>query len=211
LARIDFHTPRVGLDSLVVLSIHLNNIIAKKPCAPVQALEEVFEKTIGHGSFDIVCGDINMARWGKDCGGEWRADVLSLLKKWDIEPVSYFPDECCFIGVNSAFARRFIVKGSCWGEQERNKGDSGWDRFAEQVGCKKSSKDVHWPLTLAIRMKGTATGFRKRSAAGIEARKKASLVRHYSFPCPLENKAAHTKNDPASRSGCVIRYSLAVF
>ena len=67
-AEIHFDRPRLGLDSLVIMSVHLNNVHAKKPRAGPLALEEAIDAAIkacqdaGRPSLDIVCGDINMAR-----------------------------------------------------------------------------------------------------------------------------------------------------
>ena len=170
LAKIRFGVPRCELASLSVLSIHLNNVIAKKAVAPLDALEHVFTTASTHGALDVVCGDINMARWGAEKGGHWRPEVLELLLRWGIAPISDYANECCFIGVHTSLTSRFKVAGSSWGEQVQNGGDEGWDRFATQIGCKLTSNDVHWPLTLSIRMKESASGKRKRSQGAVKAR-----------------------------------------
>ena len=64
-AEILFDKPRLGLNSLVIMSVHLN---AKKPVAGPRALEQAIDAAIkacqdaGRPALDIVCGDINMAR-----------------------------------------------------------------------------------------------------------------------------------------------------
>ena len=67
-AEILFDKPRLGLTSLVVMSVHLSNVHAKKPVAGPRALEQAIDAAIkalqdaGRSALDIVCGDINMAR-----------------------------------------------------------------------------------------------------------------------------------------------------
>ena len=63
-----FDVPRLGLPTLVVMSIHLSCKYAKKPVAGPHTLAEALDTAqrrlseLGSPSLDIVCGDINMAR-----------------------------------------------------------------------------------------------------------------------------------------------------
>ena len=67
-ADILFEQPRLGLRSLVVMSVHLNSKYAKRLVAGPGALEEALDVAMqeclhaGRLGLDIVCGDINMAR-----------------------------------------------------------------------------------------------------------------------------------------------------
>jgi len=67
-AEIVLDVPRLGLPTLVVMSIHLSCKYAKKPVAGPHALAEALDTAqrrlseLGSPSLDIVCGDINMAR-----------------------------------------------------------------------------------------------------------------------------------------------------
>ena len=76
-AEVFFDSARLGLTSLVVMSVHLSNIYAKRPVAGPHALELAYDAAMAacHGAvrlgLDIVCGDINMAHWKKaehSCG-----------------------------------------------------------------------------------------------------------------------------------------------
>ena len=68
MAEIVLDVPRLGLPTLVVMSIHLSCKYAKKPVAGPHALAEASDTAqrrlseLGSPSLDIVCGDINMAR-----------------------------------------------------------------------------------------------------------------------------------------------------
>ena len=72
LAKVSFTVPRVGIHTLHVLSIHLNNIVAKKSVVPITALEEVLTAANRIARVDIIAGDINMARWKDGKSGAWR-------------------------------------------------------------------------------------------------------------------------------------------
>ena len=67
-AEVFLDRPRLGLKSLVVMSLHLNSAQAKKPVAGPATLAAVLDEAItgcrvaGRPTMDIVCGDINMAR-----------------------------------------------------------------------------------------------------------------------------------------------------
>jgi hypothetical protein len=58
-AEILFDKPRLGLNSLVTMSVHLNNprVLEEAIDAAIKALQDA-----GRPAPDIVCGDINMAR-----------------------------------------------------------------------------------------------------------------------------------------------------
>ena len=67
-AEVFFERPRLGLNSLVIMSVHLSSVYAKRPVAGPQALELAVDAAMAacsearRPSLDIVCGDINMAR-----------------------------------------------------------------------------------------------------------------------------------------------------
>ena len=74
-AEVFLDRPRLGLKTLVVMSLHLNNVQAKKPVAGPSTLAAVLDEAItacraaGRPTMDIVCGDINMARPPREIKG----------------------------------------------------------------------------------------------------------------------------------------------
>ena len=68
LAEVKLAHPLLGLQTIVVMSLHLRNIHAKKNKAGPQALRDAITKAKadaleqGRPLMDIICGDINMAR-----------------------------------------------------------------------------------------------------------------------------------------------------
>ena len=65
-ATLHFEQQHVGKDNLGVMSVHLNNVQAKKPCAGPEELGKAIDKTCNADRarwVDLICGDINMARW----------------------------------------------------------------------------------------------------------------------------------------------------
>ena len=74
-AEVYLDRPRLGLKTLVVMSVHLCNVHAKKPVAGPSKLAAVLDEAItgcrmaGRPSMDIVCGDINMARPPREIKG----------------------------------------------------------------------------------------------------------------------------------------------
>ena len=127
---------------------------------------------------DVVCGDLNMARWSKslsaDQASQWHEGTLGELEKRGYIPVADYTEECCFVAVHESIARSLHIKGSSWGEKiEKLSPDQRKafkDAFHEQVGANKTSKDVHWPMSLAIRMSTDvrASGLRQRTPAAME-------------------------------------------
>jgi len=86
-AEVAFEKPRLGLSALVIMSLHLNSVHAKKPVAGPRTLQQAVAAALaacqdaGRPGLDIMCGDINMARpplsshdyFGRSSGS---------LKKW---------------------------------------------------------------------------------------------------------------------------------
>ena len=74
-AEVFLDRPRLGLKTLVVMSVHLNNVHAKKPVAGPSTFAAVLDEGItgcrmaGRPAMDIVCGDINMARPPREIKG----------------------------------------------------------------------------------------------------------------------------------------------
>ena len=65
--------------------------------------------------------------------------------------------------------------------------------FLHSVGANRSSKDVHWPMTLALRahLSGRASGLRHRSQASAKRRLEEKIRRGY-VPDPTAAPAAPT-------------------
>ena len=90
-AEVAFEKPRLGLSTLVVMSLHLKRVHAKKPAAGPHTLKQAVDAALtarreaGRPDLDIVCGDINMARpplsshdyFGRSSGSlkKWRSAV----------------------------------------------------------------------------------------------------------------------------------------
>ena len=74
-AEVFLDRPRLGLKTLVVMSVHLNNVHAKKPVAGPSTFAAVLDEAIagcrvaGRPAMDIVRGDINMARPPREIKG----------------------------------------------------------------------------------------------------------------------------------------------
>ena len=125
-----------------------------------------------HG-LNIVCGDINMARWQKTSHSCGTTPLTTFFEKRCIVPVADWVDECCFVAIRESFLQQLQVKGSSWGEQmdENNpdEKDRIWEQFLTQCGANLGSKDVHWPMQLAMSIAPgphtRSSGLRQRSAA----------------------------------------------
>ena len=100
-------------------------------------------------------------------------------------PVADYPAECCFIAVHENILNSLSVKGSSWGERTEDMSpddrEAFHDSFLNQVGAKKTSKDVHWPMSLAFRMsvKVRSSGLRQRSAKAMAKRNEKKRLRGY--------------------------------
>ena len=127
---------------------------------------------------DVICGDLNMARWikGKEDASKWHEGTLGELEGRDYIPVADYSQECCFVAVHESIAQTLHIKGSSWGEQGQSQDTEQrhvfHQSFLEQVGAKPTSRDVHWPMTLALRMPASvrASGLRQRSKAATQRR-----------------------------------------
>ena len=67
-ATVHFPIKRVDRGTLGILSLHLNNIHAKKTFAGPQELANTIDLARDFDekhTVDVICGDINMARWKK--------------------------------------------------------------------------------------------------------------------------------------------------
>ncbi len=62
-AEVTFPEPRAGLRSLRILSLHLKNLVAKKPQAAPDTLAAVIDECEAVKPVDLICGDLNMARF----------------------------------------------------------------------------------------------------------------------------------------------------
>ena len=177
-ATVHFPTPRVGRTSLGVLSIHLNNVLAKKPVAGCIELGRTIDQATQFSA--------NMARWSKQHKNEWHECTLEELEKRRFLPVADYVNECCCVAVHERLMQTLSMKGSSWGERpEKLQGSEQKEAFhasfLEQVGARHTSQDVHWPMSLALRMalSGRASGLRQRSAAAAQRRNEKKQRRGY--------------------------------
>ena len=187
-ATVHFPRKRVNRDALGILSLHLNNFHAKKPQAGVLEVGETIDKACDFSpshTVDIICGDLNMARWHKNDADKWHEGTLNELERRGFLPVADYVQECCFIAVHDSIAQSLHIKGSSWGERaeklDTEQRTAFHASFLEQVGAKRTSKDVHWPMSLALRMpvSARASGLRQRSAAATERRNEKKRLRGF--------------------------------
>ena len=182
-ATVHFNPERLNRKSLGILSLRLNNTHAKKAHAGYEEVGRTIDKACAHNysnTVDIICGDLNMARWSKSLPDEqaaqWHEGTLGELEKRGYIPVADYTNECCFVAVRDSIAQTLHIKGSSWGERaetlDPDQQKAFHAQFLEQVGAKKTSQDVHWPMSLALRMPVSArsSGLRQRSAAAQERR-----------------------------------------
>ena len=97
-----FGEPRVGRERFGVLSLHLNNKQAKKKKAGRGEVARVMDLAASHCSVDIVCGDINMARWNPV--HSWNDKTLDVIEDRDFVPIADYVDECCVIAISNTLA-----------------------------------------------------------------------------------------------------------
>ena len=185
-ATVHFPHKRVGRDKLGILSIHLNNVHAKKPVAGAWELGRTIDKANNFSrdtAVDVICGDLNMSRWRKDDASAWHEETLNELELRGFLPIADYVDECCFVAVHDTIQQTLHIKGRSWGEQalEGNQRQAFHASFLRQVGAKPTSKDMHWPMQLAMRVSlaHRASGLRQRSAAATERRNEKKRQRGY--------------------------------
>ena len=187
-ATVKFHTKRVGKDSMGILSLHLNNIHAKKPQAGPEEIGNTIDKSMNFDAWcqvDIICGDLNMARWSKRDDSLWHEATLDQLEKRDFYPVADYVKECCFVAVHESIAHSLHIKGSSWAERAQKFDDDErqqfWTQFLDKVGAKQTSHDVHWPMPLALRMPLSvrSSGLRQRTPAAAAKRNAKKRLRGY--------------------------------
>ena len=183
-ATVSFPEKRVNLSSLGILSLHLNNILAKKTQAGYEEVGRTIDKACAFKpsshTVDVICGDLNMSRWSRAMtdkeAANWNEGTLGELEKRGYIPVADYTNECCFVAVHDSIAQSLHIRGSSWGERSENLNPAqrkAFHRaFLEQVGARQSSQDVHWPMSLAIRMstKVRPSGLRQRKPEAIARR-----------------------------------------
>ena len=119
-------------------------------------------------------------------------------------PVADYFKECCFVAVHDSIAQTLHIKGSSWGERSQklppDEAKGFRAGFLEQVGAKLTSQDVHWPMTLALRMHTSVrgSGLRQRTPAAIARRSEKKRQRGY-LP-PAEAGRSSGSAPPAGRS-----------
>ena len=115
-----------------------------------------------------------------------------------------------------------VVKGSSWGERcakSPEEAQKDFHRsFLEKCGANPTSKDVHWPMTLSLRVpvvtkEGTqlrASGFRQRTDTAVAARRAKKEARGYgpyigqwntAAPAAAETGYGRSSGSGASGSG----------
>ena len=196
---------RVGRNHLGILSVHLNPHHAKKPEAGPDELARVIDQASNSSdTVDIICGDLNMARWKRNDGehANWHDRTLSHLEERGFMPVADYVNECCFVAVHDSIAQTLHIKGSSWGERADKLGPDERKAFhkdfLEKVGAKQSSQDVHWPMSLALRVATSdrASGLRQRTPEAKERRNQKKRERGY-LPPRATGSAASSSSSAA--------------
>ncbi len=114
--------PRLGLKSLVIMSLHISNIYVKRANAGPVALQEAIDAGIKacadarRPSLDIVCADARRPSWHVGEKGDsalWHDTTYDVLELRGVTPVSDWLGECCFAGVRETWIQQLqIIKGS---------------------------------------------------------------------------------------------------
>ena len=89
---VHFVPDRVGQKRLGVLSLHLNNVHAKKTCAGHEEVGRVLDAAMALCAVDVVCSDLNMARWKGDAA--WHDGTLEELESRQYMPIADYAQEC---------------------------------------------------------------------------------------------------------------------
>ena len=140
------------------------------------------------GRVDVVCGDLNAARWQSRENLNWHEDTLDILEDREFVPIADYSGECCFVAVHRGLVESLQVRGSSWGERYATLSDEAAPAaeefrasFLRQCGAKATSRDVHWPMTVSFRAPVgpslRASGFRQRSAGAIQRRNEKKAKR----------------------------------
>ena len=194
---------RVGRNHLGILSVHLNNHHAKKPQAgPDELARAIDEASNSSHTVDIICGDLNMARWKSNEHANWNDKTLSELEMRGFMPVADYVKECCFVAVHDSIAQSLHIKGSSWGEQteklDPEQREAFHKDFLKKVGAKTTSQDVHWPMSLALRVATSerASGLRQRTPEAKARRNEKKRQRGY-FPWQATSTAASSSGSAA--------------
>ena len=213
-ATVSFPEKRVNLSSLGILSLRLNNILAKRTQAGYEEVGRTIDKACAFKpsshTVDVICGDLNMARWRKDLtdkeAANWNEGTLGELEARGYIPVADYTEECCFVAVHESIARSLHIKGSSWGERMKKLSPVQQKAFKaafhEQVGANQTSKDVHWPMSLAIRMSTDvrASGLRQRTPAAQQRRNEKKRARGILFVRSASSSGSAAPAAPADRS-----------
>ena len=111
---VHFDEPRAGRSKLGILSMHLNNERAKKREAAPADIASAIDEACELGEIDIVCGDINQARW-QSADHEWHEGTLDALESRQYMPIADYGGDSCFIALHRSmvearprFAAQFL-------------------------------------------------------------------------------------------------------
>ena len=120
---------------------------------------------------DIICGDLNMARWQYKDAADWHEGTYNELELRHFIPVADHIDECCFVAAHDQLVQTLHIKGSSWGEKvltlDEDQRKAFLSAFLEKVGAKPTSHDVHWPMSLALRMRRSRQAAWERERAAL--------------------------------------------
>ena len=204
---------RVNRSSLGIMSLHLSNLIAKRKLSGIDEMGKAIDKARRFNpsnTVDVICGDINMARWCKNItdkeAANWNEGTLCALEARGYIPVADYTEECCFVAVHESIARNLHIKGSSWGERMEKlslvQQKAFKAAFNEEVGANRKSKDVHWPMSLAIRMSTDvrASGLRQRTPAAQQRRNEKKRARGILFVRSASSSGSAAPAAQADRS-----------
>ncbi len=98
--------------------------------------------------------------------GMWNEAMMDLLEQRHYLIASDVPDECCFWAASTELRASHEIRSTSW----RETANITYSDLLEQAGAKRSSKDVHWPLTVSLRNKREPRSRRWRTEQGLQRR-----------------------------------------
>ncbi len=131
-----------------------------------------------------------------DRGVKWNDKILDILEQQHMHVIVDRADDCCFIAASAVLHDTHRLSGSAWRKWRGE--DMGNAEFLQYVGARLTSKDVHWPLTLALRLKHERGGYRARTAAAPQRRNEKKARRGFG---PLAGRPCGSGGAASSSSG----------
>ena len=109
---------------------------------------------------------------------------------------SEIADECCIWAFHQRLLESFVLKSSTWRSQAGNPLE--YDELKEYAGARATSKDLHLPLSLAVRPKSKQK-YRKRTPEALAKRQEKKAARGYT-QWPASSSSSHDPRGSSSAS-----------